>query len=210
MLQHEDIWRAVDRLAAKYNLSASGLARKAGLDPTTFNKSKRASKEGKQRWPSTESVAKILDATGASLDEFISLIGDSPYVSSARRIPVMTFGQASKEGQFDSSGAPIGGHWDEVLFPYLGKAQVFALEVTGQSMNPVYSDGDILVVSPNAGIRRGDRVVVKLHNGELLVMRLVRQSAAKVELAPIWGDGDARLIEIENVAWVSRVLWASQ
>ena len=64
MLRHTDIWRAIDELATRYKLSPSGLAKKAGLDPTTFNKSKRITPEGRPRWPSTESVAKSLAATG--------------------------------------------------------------------------------------------------------------------------------------------------
>jgi len=52
MLTHNQIWTAIDRLAARAKLSPSGLAKKAGLDPTTFNKSKRVTPEGRQRWPS--------------------------------------------------------------------------------------------------------------------------------------------------------------
>ena len=210
MLQHDDIWRAVDRLASKYGMSASGLARKAGLDPTTFNKSKRASKDGKRRWPSTESVAKILDATGASLDEFVGLISNNHNGIATRRIPIMGLSQAGQDGQFDPAGSPAGGSWDEVLFPHVGDAKVFALEATGDALEPVYNDGDILVVSPDASIRRGDRVVAKLHSGELLVMRLVRQSAIKVELTPIFGGGGERTVDVANLAWISRILWASQ
>ena len=77
MLTHRHIWDAVDALAARYNLTPSGLAKRAGLDPTTFNKSKRASADGKKRWPNTESLAKILEATGASLDEFFALVADA-------------------------------------------------------------------------------------------------------------------------------------
>ncbi len=67
MLTHASIWQAIDALAAQHGLTASGLARRAGLDPTSFNRSKRISRSGKPRWPSTESLAKILAATGASL-----------------------------------------------------------------------------------------------------------------------------------------------
>ena len=63
MLSHSQIWTALDRLAARAGLSPSGLAKKSGLDPTTFNKSKRITPDGRPRWPSTESVAKALDAT---------------------------------------------------------------------------------------------------------------------------------------------------
>jgi len=73
-MRHEDIWRALDALAAEYGLSASGLAKKAGLDPTAFNPSKRIGADGRARWPSTESIAKVLDALGARMDDFAALV----------------------------------------------------------------------------------------------------------------------------------------
>jgi phage repressor protein C with HTH and peptisase S24 domain len=75
-LTHEQIWSALDRLAARVSLSPSGLARRAGLDPTTFNKSKRVTADGRERWPSTESVAKALAAANASIGTFVALMGD--------------------------------------------------------------------------------------------------------------------------------------
>ena len=48
MLSHERIWAAIDSVARRYNMTTSGLARRAGLDPTTFNKSKRITQEGKR------------------------------------------------------------------------------------------------------------------------------------------------------------------
>ncbi len=74
MLTHAQIWSAIDRLAERAGLSASGLARRAGLDPTTFNKSKRMTAEGRARWPSTESIAKALAATGTPVDMFVALL----------------------------------------------------------------------------------------------------------------------------------------
>jgi phage repressor protein C with HTH and peptisase S24 domain len=76
MLTHGQVWGALDRLAERAGLSPSGLARRAGLDPTTFNKSKRITPDGRERWPSTESLAKALAATGSSIDTFVQLIGD--------------------------------------------------------------------------------------------------------------------------------------
>ena len=75
-LTHEQIWSALDRLAARASLSPSGLARRAGLDPTTFNKSKRVTADGRERWPSTESLAKALAAADASIETFVQLIGE--------------------------------------------------------------------------------------------------------------------------------------
>jgi len=81
MFTHSDIWRAIDQLAKSKGYSPSGLAKKAGLDPTSFNKSKRVSPDGKPRWPSTESISKILIATGltmADLSGFVQYGGDVP------------------------------------------------------------------------------------------------------------------------------------
>ena len=72
-MRHTDIWKAVDSLAERHGLSASGLAKRAGLDPTAFNKSKRAGADGSPRWLSTESLMKALDAVGTSLEDFAAL-----------------------------------------------------------------------------------------------------------------------------------------
>lgn len=88
MLSHEDIWNAIDRLAQTFGYSPSGLAKQAGLDPTSFNKSKRLSPDGKPRWPSTESIAKILNVTGATMTEFIALIeGTAIKKSKSGKVP---------------------------------------------------------------------------------------------------------------------------
>jgi phage repressor protein C with HTH and peptisase S24 domain len=210
MLKHADIWRAIDRLAAENGLSASGLARRAGLDPTTFNKSKRMTADGKLRWPSTESVAKVLDATGASLSEFVSLIGEAVAPGSFQRIPVIGYAQAGNAGFFDDAGYPAGSGWDELLFPSLGDPHAYALEVSGDSMDPVYRDGDTIIVSPVAQIRRGDRVVVRTKDGEVMAKQLARDTATRVELISINRAHPDRSIPRADLAWMSRIIWASQ
>ena len=55
-------------------------AKAAGLDPTTFNKSKRITVEGRPRWPSTESISKALTATGTTLQNFVALVEGSGIV----------------------------------------------------------------------------------------------------------------------------------
>ena len=82
-MRHDDIWRALDALAAEHGLSASGLARKAGLDPTAFNPSKRIGADGRARWPSTESVAKVLDAVGRGVEDFAALVSGAPALTRA-------------------------------------------------------------------------------------------------------------------------------
>ncbi len=210
MLRHADIWRAIDSLAAKYGMSASGLARHSGLDPTTFNKSKRITREGKRRWPSTESVSKILESTGATMAEFIALISEENAAALAQRVPVIGYAQAGEAGYFDDAGYPAGSGWDEVLFPQIGDPNAYALEVSGDSMQPVYRDGDVIIVSPSAGIRRGDRVVVKTKEGEVMAKQLARQTALKVELMSVNREHPDRTLDKSEIAWMSRIIWASQ
>src|ERR1700759_2119389 len=92
MLTHDQIWGAMDRLAERTGMSASGLAKKSGLDPTTFNKSKSVTADGRERWPSTESVAKALAATNSSIDSFVHLIGET--AGTVRTVPLLGFTQA--------------------------------------------------------------------------------------------------------------------
>lgn len=212
MLTHADIWAALDSLARDHGLTASALARRAGLDPTTFNKSKRVTREGKLRWPSTESVAKVLDATGSSLGQLLNYIDDSlpaPMVKGAT-IPLIGSAQAGDRGYFDDAGYPCGGGWDEIPFPEVGDSNAYALEVSGDSMEPLYRDGDIVIVSPAASVRRGDRVVVKTLEGEVMVKQLVRQTAKRIELASLNPAHPGRSLATEEVSWLARILWASQ
>ena len=209
-MKHTDVWNAIDRLAKEYGLSPSGLARKAGLDPTTFNKSKRVTREGKLRWPSTESVAKVLAATGASLGEFVAYVGNGGDGGGVRNVPVIGMAQAGKGGHFDDGGHPVGRGWDEIPFPGIGDPAAFALEISGDSMEPVYRDGDRVVISPAANIRRGDRVVLKTAAGEVMAKELVRQTANKVEVRSLNIDHEDRSFDRGEIEWVWRIMWASQ
>lgn len=209
MLKHSDVWKAVDRLAAAHGLSASGLARKSGLDPTTFNKSKRTTREGKLRWPSTESISKILTATGATLQEFMAYI-ENGISSAPRNIPLIGFAQAGAEGYFDDAGYPTGGGWDEISFPGSPDPHAFALEIAGDSMEPVFRDGDTVVVSPEAGVRRGDRVVVKTTSGEVMAKVLKRKTAQKIELSSFNAAHADREFPVSEIEWIARIVWAAQ
>ena len=210
MLRHSDVWRAIDQLAVTHGLSASGLARRAGLDPTTFNKSKRVTRDGKLRWPSTESIAKVLDATGSDLQDFVTYVLQANGARSVRDFPLIGFAEAGERGYFDDAGYPIGAGWDAVSFPDIGDPHAYALEISGQSMEPVYRDGDVILVSPHASIRRGDRVVAKTCDGEVLVKQLRRKTARRLELESLNRAYEDRTLYLEDVEWVARILWASQ
>jgi phage repressor protein C with HTH and peptisase S24 domain len=225
-MKHEDVWRALDTLAAEHGLTVSGLARKAGLDATTFNRSKRRMVDGRERWPSTESIAKVLQATGASLETFTALVGGAravPYASSgarwpqdsgaaamSRRVPLIGFAQAGEHGFFDDLGIPVAGGWDEVGLPEVTDRHAYALEISGDSMLPVFRDGDVIIVSPGAPTRRGDRVVARTKAGEVLAKELARRSARRVELRSINAAHPDRAFDLSELAWLHRIVWVSQ
>jgi phage repressor protein C with HTH and peptisase S24 domain len=211
MLSHADIWGAIDRLAAESGISVSALARRSGLDATTFNRSKRQTRDGKPRWPSTESVAKVLGATSRSVADFAALVGDG-HASAAglHRIPVLGYALAGRDGLFDAAGNPVHGLWDKILFPDLGDAHVFALEISGDGLAPLYRDGDLLVVSPGASINRGDRVVLRTKRGEVLVKELARRTTQRIDLLALTAAQTPLSFAAEEVDWMSRIVWASQ
>lgn len=212
MLTHKQIWGAIDALAGRHGLSPSGLAKLAGLDPTTFNRSKREGANGKLRWPSTESLAKVLQATGAKLDEFVALVdrGGVTPGTRLRLISLLGLAQAGSDGYFDDAGFPAGAGWEEIAFPELGDPHAYALEITGESMLPSYRDGDRIIVSPAASLRRGDRVVVKTTAGEVMAKQLGRMTVRRVELHSFNPAFEDRVLELPEVSFIHRIIWASQ
>ena len=209
MLTHSQIWQAIDGLASRHGLSPSGLAKLAGLDPTTFNKSKRAA-SGKLRWPSTESVSKALAAVGATLDEFVALVEPQSHGGRVRLIPLIGMAQAGSSGYFDDAGFPAGAGWEEIGFPELADEHAYALEITGDSMLPVYRDGDRIVISPGSSLRRGDRVVAKTIAGEVMAKLLGRMTTQRVELKSFNPEYEDRQFPMNEIAFIHRIIWASQ
>ena len=211
MLRHQDVWAAIDQFAAEHGLSPSGLARSAGLDPTTFNKSKRVAPDGRPRWPSTESIAKILAATGATISDFVTYIGKAQGAASAmRRLPMITLAQTAEKGSFDGSGRPAGNAWSEIPAPEIADHAAYAIQVTGDGLAPVYRAGDTLIVSPGASVRRGDRVVVHMVDGEVAIRSFIRRGTKKFDLAALGMTQGERSVPVDGVVFIHRIVWASQ
>jgi phage repressor protein C with HTH and peptisase S24 domain len=207
LLTHERIWTALDRLAAKAGLSPSGLARRAGLDPTTFNKSKRITPDGRERWPSTESVAKVLAATDTSIDSFVQLIGDGP--QQVTSVPLLTLAEAAQRAHFNEHGHPVGKGWSEIALPSANTDHLFALAISGDAFEPAYRDGDALLLSPATATRRGDRVAVKIA-GEVLIADLKRRTAKMLELTVLGAAPGNRTFATNDVEWVAKIVWVRQ
>ena len=212
---HDDIWLAIDQLAERAGFSTSGLARKAGLDPTAFNRTKRVSPEGKPRWPSTESTVKVLSVTGVSLGAFSALVETREYTiggtQAARTLPLAGLAALLRGAAFDPDGRPTGTQWDEMCFPDAHPVDdhACAVEAEGHTLLPLYRDGDILVVSPSVPMRKDDRVLVKTRQGEILGGEMLRKTVQKLEIKP-FSAASERTLSADDVVWTARILWASQ
>jgi len=208
MFTHSEIWSALDRLAQAHSTSPSGLAKRAGLDPTTFNKSKRQSNTGKNRWPSTESLSKVLGVLGLNMEDFAAFIAG--HSKAARTVPLIGLAQAGDDGFFDDAGFPKGTGWEEIDLPTGRSEGMYVLEISGQSMAPVFRHGEKVIVAPYSEIRRGDRVVVKTLEGEILAKELTRMTESYIELHSINREYEDRLLARKDVAWIARIMWVSQ
>ena len=209
-LSHAKLWKAVDNLARREGLTPSGLARRAGLDATSFNPSKRfgAGDPPRPRWPSTESVTLVLQATKISLADFAALADDAPQTSST--VPLLGLAQAGQDGFFDDAGLPIGDGWDQTELPR-PKDTLFSLKIVGDSMAPLYREGDrVIVDQEETRVRRGDRVVARLSTGETVAKEIASLTARTVTLSSINPDYPPRIVPRSDIEWMARILWVSQ
>jgi phage repressor protein C with HTH and peptisase S24 domain len=122
----------------------------------------------------------------------------------------MGFNEAAQADHFDPSGYPIGTGWDVALVPGVAEEGAFVLEISGHQLAPIYRDGDRLVVSPSLEARRGDRVVVKTRSGDMRVMQLAQRSAQRLVLAALNPDQPGLTVDLSELVWMSRIVWASQ
>lgn len=179
----------------------------AGLDPTTFNKSKRTTPSGRLRWPSTESISKILLITETPLTDFMQYLSGDAMRHHLFTIPSMDEKTAQKAKLFDKSGKIIVDDKHKVSFPASDHQKLFCFEITSDQFAPTYQKGDTLILDINAEFRRNDPILVKTKQDITIGMlkkemagRYIIQNAAKKEIE----------IEKSAIEWSGRILWLSQ
>ena len=212
-MRHEDVWRALDTLAAEKGLSPSGLARAAGLDPTSFNRSKRATAHGRLRWPSTESLSRVLAATGASLETFSALVGGARALAGRhgrgreaagigwRRLPQATFSSLAAGEHPDEAG-------EETTVPLQADFGSYAIRLDSPAFEPALREGALLIASPDALVRPADRVVLRSREGAMLA-GIVAKSLPDGVVLEGFGEQRALTLARETLAWMHRIVWTS-
>lgn len=204
MFSHDQIWHAIDKLAEIKGLSASALARSANLDPTSFNRSKRVSPEGRARWPSTESISKILKATNTSPMKFASLL-NGPEGELVKSVHLVKWSDLRLPNNFKPDGTLVDGRWERITFSDVNNEYVIAIEATNESCAPFYREGDILLAAPGNKVRRGDILIYATRNGETACAVFYRSTIVGVTVKDRLSE-ETKLIRYDDIVWTGRVL----
>lgn len=206
MLSHDAIWQAIDRLALRHNLSPSGLARMAGLDATIFNPSKRVKSDGRPRWPSTESIAKILQATHTSpWLFFLPPLDDLDIEVSSRLVPPRNPGLETKSVASQPRSVP----WPPLL-PDHRSSGLHLIEIDHDRLSPCYDRGDLLLISTDWPVERGDLVAVYPVDDAVMVYRLDHEDHFTLRLTKLMTETGKAAIAKEQLDWWAKILWVAK
>lgn len=206
-MKYDTIWNSVDKLAQSKGLSPSGLAKLAGLDATTFNKSKRIRPDGKNRWPSMDSVNKLLEVCNITFEQFYNM-GNSDEEPEGGTIPFIKLSQLGRDPQIEDKFLKTAG-WNKVIFPD-AKDILYAAEIDTNDYLPLYRYGSTIILSANSDIRKGDRVAIFLNEDKLLLKEFIRRTPSQLVVTDINNPDEEDIIAIADVKLINRILWASQ
>lgn len=221
MFSHEQIWKAIDKLAADHGYSTSGLAKVAGLDPTSFNKSKRYNSDGKPRWPSTESISKIMVVTGITASEFLEQVSkDSDFSTEYKEngadcIPLINFQDMQRDSVLNKNLLPQieSGKWQSYPLPFQGlyrRNTYYAVKIDSKDFEPCYRLNDTLIVQAICNIKLGNKIIAKTDNGEIHIGILVKNNIDSILLKSLNYPQRNCSIESNNFTLVAKIVWASQ
>lgn len=190
-------------------MTPSRLAQMSGLDPALLSQGRRKRPDGTFRWPSLETLSRILNRFDMTMDDFSGLMFGDPAAKAGFMLPCLNLYAASDDGHFDKNNLPIRSKWLKVDFPDLRDPNCFGLIVDTDRYEPVYRENALLVCSPAHQVRRGDRIAFKAEDGYVRLATLVRQSTFTTDLASILTE-DVETLPTASLIWTARIAWARQ
>lgn len=210
-MKQEDVWRGIDYLADEIGVTPSRLARMAGLDQAVFSSARRRKADGSLRWPSMDSLAKVLRVADISIGDFVNYMHASPSARAGFKLPCIAFSEAGAPDRYDEDGFPQGPAWDRVEFPDLQDPRCFGLTIDSDGYEPVYRSGDLIVCAPGLSVHRGDRIVFRRSGAlsGLFIGVLVRQTPFRIDIGALDGS-TSETLPAADVGWIARIAWARQ
>jgi SOS-response transcriptional repressor LexA len=145
--------------------------------------------EAGNKMPAFDKVMKLLRAYHADVQDFLKETGYLPVnvepasMGKLRTVPVISWVTA--------------GRWHEVSDPYeagiaedwvesdVKGSNVFALRVKGDSMEPEFVEGDIIVVNPHVSPKPGDFVIVKNEDNDEAIFKQLKKYGDTYILHPL-------------------------
>ncbi|WP_086635149.1 hypothetical protein [Acetobacter sp. DsW_059] len=209
------LWHTLDGLASEHGFTPSGLARAAGLDPTTFNPSRRRNAKGDYRWPSLSSLFSALSVLRLSLSEFADAFDKRQVarpvpVEGGVFLPALPLSRLHEEGVFDHTGLPRTIMWESVVLPGVFAPSAYVVRVDTDMYEPVMREESLIVVVPDLPPRRHDRVLCS-QIGRPSVAGLWSPGAPGAVLPFFAGQSEQESDELSAVSggaeiWVHRII----
>lgn len=207
-MKYEQIWNAVDKLAKNRGLTPSGLAKIGGLDATTFNKSKRKRPDGKKRWPSLESINKLLDVCNITFEYFYSLGSDEEENDNYNSIPFIKLSKLDESAEIGEKKL-LTENWNKVMFPDM-KDMLYAVDIDSNAYTPLYRQGSLVVIATNSDIRKGDRVIIFQQDKISKLFEFIRRTATHLIVCNLNNCEEEIDVPIHDILLIQRIVWTSQ
>lgn len=201
---HKSIWDGIDNLAAHHGLSVSALARKAGLDPTIFNKSKRVSAHQKLHWPSTESLMRVLETTECSFGYFVEMMTQDMPVKDNYTIPLI---DGKDITTLDSYGFPAQDNTKTITLPFAYDKDNFAYKPSPEDEEVFrLHQNNILLVCPHSRFYPEDIVLIKTKEKKRPdIRRLKKMTTYHIESSPLFEKKTLLQSSGKDISWAFKI-----
>lgn len=164
-------------------LSARTVAKKAGISDVHVSYI-----EHNRRKPTFDVLMKVIKALGIDAKDFLSEMGyatrgNSKKIEGGQVVPVISWVSA---GSWKTTHNPYEpGDAEEWVESEVKGADVFALRVKGDSMEPEFTEGEILVVNPHIEAKPGDYVIVENDDSEEATFKQLKKYGRTTILHPL-------------------------
>lgn len=134
--------------------------------------------------PSFEKIMHLLGAYGADIQEFLREIGylqqniEPASIGKLNHVPVISWVAAGRWQEAYEIFHP--GEADEWIASDVKGQNVFAVRVKGDSMEPEFTEGDIIILDPHVKPNPGDYVVIRNDEGEATLKQLRQYGKTRV------------------------------
>ncbi|MEM9236015.1 MAG: S24 family peptidase [Verrucomicrobiota bacterium] len=135
------------------------------------------------------------DVPPGSLQEPLGAYGGK--ANRARMIPVVSWAHAGRAETYEE----LPSDWREQIPTECRDEAAFAVSLEGDSMEPVFRSGDLLVVMPSEEVYSGAYAVCRFRD-DGVVLRQVEFSGGEVQLVPLNPRFEVRTFPKEQFAWI--------